>query len=190
MKAEDFSRYLRGLRKEKKLTIRQLDMYSGVSHSYISQMERGDRGIPSPDILKKLAKPLGVEYEELMERAGYITKEEVFKNALKEGYLGDVNSTDVVDDKTKEFMKQMFEDPETILKLAGKDATDAFLKEMFSMDGYSDFWDEMIQIALTKKGINPEKTQEIVNELEDLSDNEVEDVIDFIRYKKSKLKEK
>lgn len=72
MEAVDFGSYLKGLRKGKKLTIRQLDLYSGVSHSYISQMERGSRGIPSPDILQKLSKPLGIEYEELMKKAGYI----------------------------------------------------------------------------------------------------------------------
>lgn len=72
MKPEEFGNYLKELRLAKKLTMRQLDLYSSVSHSYISQMERGIRGIPSPDILKKLAKPLGIEYEELMTVAGYI----------------------------------------------------------------------------------------------------------------------
>ena len=72
MNALAFGEYLRRLRKNKKLTIRQLDTYSGVSNSYISQMERGERGIPSPEILKKLSKPLGVDYEELMRVAGYI----------------------------------------------------------------------------------------------------------------------
>lgn len=57
------------------MSMRKLDIYSGVSHSYISQMERGERGVPSPEILEKLAKPLGVEYEELMTKAGYINKD-------------------------------------------------------------------------------------------------------------------
>lgn len=76
MEANDFGRYLKNLRKEKKLTIRQLELYSKVSNAYISQMERGDRGVPSPDILKKLAKPLGVEYEELMQNAGHLSNGE------------------------------------------------------------------------------------------------------------------
>lgn len=74
MEPKDFGEYLRQLRKERKLTIRQLDMYSGVSNSYISQMERGERGIPSPEILRKLSKPLGVSYEELMVKAGHIER--------------------------------------------------------------------------------------------------------------------
>lgn len=74
MKAREFGEYLKELRKKKKLTIRQLDTYSGVSNSYISQMERGERGVPSPEILQKLSKPLGVEYDELMILAGYSYK--------------------------------------------------------------------------------------------------------------------
>lgn len=54
------------------MTIRQLELYSGVSNAYISQIERGERGIPSPDILKKLSKPLNIEYSELMKKAGYL----------------------------------------------------------------------------------------------------------------------
>ena len=72
MESKEFGEYLRKIRKARKLTVRQLDLYSGVSHSYISQIERGSRGIPTPDILEKLSKPLGVDYEELMRVAGYL----------------------------------------------------------------------------------------------------------------------
>lgn len=75
MKAELFGEYLKNLRKQKKLTIRQLDIYSGVSHSYLSQLENGKRGIPTPEILKKLHGPLDVSYEELMMAAGYLDYE-------------------------------------------------------------------------------------------------------------------
>ena len=72
MEADVFGEYLRCLRKNKKMTIRQLELYSGVSNAYLSQLETGKRGIPSPEILKKLFNPLGVEYKELMIKAGYI----------------------------------------------------------------------------------------------------------------------
>lgn len=72
MNAKEFGEFLKSTRKNKKMTIRQLELYSGVSNAYISQLERGIKGIPSPDILQKLAKPLGLEYEELMSSAGYI----------------------------------------------------------------------------------------------------------------------
>lgn len=72
MKAVEFGSYLRSIRKAKKMTIRQLELYSKVSNAYISQLERGDRGLPSPEILRKLAAPLGVDYDDLMVKAGYI----------------------------------------------------------------------------------------------------------------------
>lgn len=83
MISQDFGVYIKELRRRRKLTIRQLDQRSGVSHSYISQMERGERGIPSPDILMKLSKPLGIEYEELMIVAGHLKREQ------KESFLTD-----------------------------------------------------------------------------------------------------
>lgn len=82
MDASEFGKYLRGLRKSKKMTIRQLELYAGVSNAYLSHIENGKRGIPSPDILKKLSTPLGVDYDELMEKAGYI--EDNNKEAKKE----------------------------------------------------------------------------------------------------------
>lgn len=68
---EDFGEYLRELRKEKGLTLTQLSEISGVSHPYISQIEN-DKFKPSPDILKKLAGPLGVPYTELLHKAGIL----------------------------------------------------------------------------------------------------------------------
>lgn len=72
MKAKEFGSYIRQLRNNKKMTIRQLELYSGVSNSYLSQLENGKRGIPSPDIIKKLSEGLKVSYTEMMIKAGYI----------------------------------------------------------------------------------------------------------------------
>jgi repressor LexA len=72
MEAKEFGAFLKTLRKQRKLTIRQLDLYSGVSHSYLSQLENGRRGIPSPEILKKISHGLNYSYIELMKRAGHI----------------------------------------------------------------------------------------------------------------------
>lgn len=68
----EFGKYLKKLRKERGLTIRELEELAGVSNSYISQIELGQRSVPSPDILKKLAEPLGVTYSDLMYEAGYL----------------------------------------------------------------------------------------------------------------------
>ncbi|KPU43853.1 HTH-type transcriptional repressor RghR [Oxobacter pfennigii] len=67
-----FGKFLRGLRESKDISIRQLSMQSGVSSSYISLLENGKRSIPKPDILEKLAPCLSIDYEDFMEKAGYI----------------------------------------------------------------------------------------------------------------------
>ncbi len=71
----EFKEYLKQLRETKQLSLRKLDSLSGVSHVYLSQIENGNRGVPSPDVLKKLAAPLGVTYKELMQAAGYWGKD-------------------------------------------------------------------------------------------------------------------
>ncbi|MCL6457660.1 MAG: helix-turn-helix domain-containing protein [Gorillibacterium sp.] len=74
--SKTFGQYLRSLRKKKGLTLKELGGLVGFSYSYLSQLERGERGgaggIPSPDILKLLYKPLDVDFFTLMEKAGYL----------------------------------------------------------------------------------------------------------------------
>lgn len=108
MEAKEFGAYLREIRKKKNLTIRQLDTYSGVSNSYISQMERGERGVPSPDILLKLAKPLGVAYEDLMIMAGYIKTPTESEGKLKYVDVGDPGTPER-DEFTELFLKDFNE---------------------------------------------------------------------------------
>lgn len=70
----EFGEYLRKLRKDRSLTMDKLKEYSGVSNSYIANIETGSRGIPSPAILRKLAAPLGVSFHHLMVAAGHWTE--------------------------------------------------------------------------------------------------------------------
>lgn len=63
---------LRDMRKLKGFTIRELADRSGVSAAYISQLENGNRGIPSPDVLMKLSEGLNTSYSDLMDIAGYL----------------------------------------------------------------------------------------------------------------------
>ncbi|MFC4966144.1 helix-turn-helix domain-containing protein [Paenibacillus sp. GCM10023248] len=60
------------MRKLKGFTLRELADRSGVSAAYISQLENGNRGIPSPDVLMKLSEGLNTSYSELMDLAGYL----------------------------------------------------------------------------------------------------------------------
>ena len=53
-----FSKYLKELREEKNLTIAKLAEKSGVSHTYVSMLERGKRK-PTENIIEALSIALG-----------------------------------------------------------------------------------------------------------------------------------
>jgi transcriptional regulator with XRE-family HTH domain len=54
------------------LTLRELSAMSGVSASHLGRIERGER-FPSGSILRRIAKPLGFEEDELFTLAGYLS---------------------------------------------------------------------------------------------------------------------
>jgi transcriptional regulator with XRE-family HTH domain len=68
----NFGQYLRQLRNEKSLSQRDLAVESGISNAEISRIETGERQKPSPDVLRALSPVIGVSYESLMGRAGYL----------------------------------------------------------------------------------------------------------------------
>ncbi|MHA1227402.1 MAG: helix-turn-helix domain-containing protein [Candidatus Hodarchaeales archaeon] len=68
---ETLGRYLKRVRKERKLTLRVVEKRTGISNAYLSQVENGKILKPSPSILYKLAECYGVSYEKLMQLAGY-----------------------------------------------------------------------------------------------------------------------
>lgn len=70
-----FGEFLKGLRKNKKLTLSNLAELTGISPSYLSRIERAERNIPNALILKKLASPLGLSPQEMMIAAGYLTRD-------------------------------------------------------------------------------------------------------------------
>ncbi len=67
-----FGQYLRTLRKRQGLTLKQVEKAAQVSNAYVSQIERGLRNPPHPDILTRLAKVYEVPARELMVQAGYL----------------------------------------------------------------------------------------------------------------------
>jgi HTH-type transcriptional regulator, competence development regulator len=73
-KPGDLGRYLKKERLGLNMSLRDVEEATGkeVSNAYLSQLETGKISKPSPHILYALATALGVPYEALMERAGYI----------------------------------------------------------------------------------------------------------------------
>jgi transcriptional regulator with XRE-family HTH domain len=72
---ESFGSYMRRLRKSKGLTLKQVESQAKVSNAYISQIERGLRNPPHPDILKRLAKAYDVPHRDLLVVAGYLEED-------------------------------------------------------------------------------------------------------------------
>lgn len=67
--------YLASIREDRKLTLRQVEEATKkqVSNAYLSQIENGKIKQPSPNILHSLAELYEINFEGLMEMAGYIT---------------------------------------------------------------------------------------------------------------------
>jgi len=64
-----FGTYLRLLRIDRGMSLRQVEKITKISNSYLSQIEKGKRDIPTYKILSRLAKAYGVEISSLIKVA-------------------------------------------------------------------------------------------------------------------------
>jgi transcriptional regulator with XRE-family HTH domain len=79
---EEFRRYLRELIDKNQLTLTQVEVKSGISNSYLSQILSGKRGIPPEETLRKLSRSLGINEFEMLEKAGKLTSD--FKQQVQQ----------------------------------------------------------------------------------------------------------
>ena len=70
---DDFGSWLKALRKSKGYSLKQLELQSGVTASYIHRLERGERKTPSVPVAESLAKGLGISSEEILLKLKLIT---------------------------------------------------------------------------------------------------------------------
>ena len=68
----DLGRILKQQRVTVPLTLQELAKESGVSSSHLGRIERGER-FPSARILRKIARPLGFNEDELFTLAGFLS---------------------------------------------------------------------------------------------------------------------
>lgn len=66
---KEFGNYLKRLRLDKKLSLRQVEKAVGISNSYLYQIERGERNVPKLDILRKMATTYDVSFASLLAAA-------------------------------------------------------------------------------------------------------------------------
>lgn len=73
-KTSNLGPFIKKARLDLNMSLRDVEEATGkeVSNAYLSQLESGKIAKPSPHILYALSSALGVAYESLMERAGYI----------------------------------------------------------------------------------------------------------------------
>ncbi len=69
------------------LTLRELTALSGVSSSHLGRIEKGER-FPSASVLRRIAKPLGFEEDELFTLAGFLSPQESGVAEASPGYSG------------------------------------------------------------------------------------------------------
>jgi transcriptional regulator with XRE-family HTH domain len=91
LEGTEFGKHLKGLRKAAKLSMANLAEASGVSQPYISQIERGERGVPSPEILKKLSTVLNTPYLDLMLQAGFLPSDMALNIERRDTLKGLIN---------------------------------------------------------------------------------------------------
>jgi transcriptional regulator with XRE-family HTH domain len=78
-----FGEYIKDLRVDRKLTLREVEEKAHISNAYLSQVERGERGTPTMKILVKLAEVYGVPASVLSDKA-----EAELRYEMKEGKKG------------------------------------------------------------------------------------------------------
>lgn len=67
---------LKTAREMRKLSLREVEDVTGISNAYLSQLENDKVKKPSPHFLHKLATAYCLDYELLMEAAGYVQRKQ------------------------------------------------------------------------------------------------------------------
>ena len=66
---QKFGKFLKQLREERNMTLRDVEEQAHISNAYLSQVENGLRSVPTMKILAKLADAYGVPVSHLAEQA-------------------------------------------------------------------------------------------------------------------------
>ena len=61
-----FGEFLKQLRHDRKMTLRDVEKKSKISNAYLSQVETGERNIPTVKILSRLASAYGVSLSDML----------------------------------------------------------------------------------------------------------------------------
>jgi HTH-type transcriptional regulator, competence development regulator len=105
-RAETLGAYLKSVRTGLNMSLRDVERATdkNVSNAYLSQLETGKIGKPSPHILYSLASIYQISYEKLMERAGYISPTSHSTSTGKHGRLATYSIDHLTAEEEKELL--------------------------------------------------------------------------------------
>jgi transcriptional regulator with XRE-family HTH domain len=112
----EFGNYLKRIRIKRGLSLRELARRSEVSQSYLSLVESGKRGIPTPEQLLKIAPHLKIDYLDLMKAAGYLMIDHELTGEEKQ-FLKDVEEGTPLSQLIKKFKPTIDEKEITLTEL-------------------------------------------------------------------------
>jgi transcriptional regulator with XRE-family HTH domain len=102
---ETLGNYLKGARKQRRLTLRAVEERTAISNAYLSQLENDKISSPSPTVLHKLAECYGISYGHLMRLTGYPISEEGQKPAFRSSTADLDNLTPEEKEKVVEYIQ-------------------------------------------------------------------------------------
>lgn len=107
VKASALGAFIRKARQDVSMSLREVEEATNkeVSNGYLSQLESGKITKPSPHVLYALSTALRINYETLMQRAGYILPSAQGRGRLKHGRA----ATFAIDNLTAEEESQLLE---------------------------------------------------------------------------------
>jgi repressor LexA len=79
----ELGEYLKNIRENKGISLREVEKLTGIGYSHLSMIENGKRNV-TPALLKNLSQIYGADYIDLYEKAGYIdlAESEKLKNTV------------------------------------------------------------------------------------------------------------
>jgi transcriptional regulator with XRE-family HTH domain len=105
----EFGKYIRELRKRNDISLREFADRIKMDFTYLSKIENGKVEPPSEDKIRKMAKELAADPEELLVLAGRVTSEQIRKAVENDPRVGillrKIKTRDLTDQQITEMLK-------------------------------------------------------------------------------------
>lgn len=90
----EIGRFLKDLRRSRGMSLRDVERITDgkISNGYLSQLENGNIDKPSAVMLHRLAGAYAVDYNDMMERAGFVTESDAPSNRAPTSILGELST--------------------------------------------------------------------------------------------------